>query len=59
MARRPAAQPLPRVIDTQQRVRIPNDVMDALGLEVGDHIGFEVAGDEARIFRVKWVREKK
>lgn len=45
----------PRVLDPQNRVVLPPDVVKALGLRVGDFVTFDVEGGEVRIRRVRWV----
>ena len=57
-ARRPGTRPDPRKIDSQGRIHLPPEVMDALGVKRGDHVGFEVAGSEIRLVRVKWVVDR-
>lgn len=50
--------PRPRVIDPQNRVVLPPEVMKSLGVRVGDHVSFEVDGFEVRLRRVRWVVER-
>jgi bifunctional DNA-binding transcriptional regulator/antitoxin component of YhaV-PrlF toxin-antitoxin module len=51
--------PKPRLIDRQNRVALPAEAMQALGVKAGDHVAFEVHGSEVRIHRVKWTLDKK
>ncbi len=45
----------PRLIDPQKRVILPAEVLDALNLEAGDYVGFEVSDGEVRLRKVEWV----
>ncbi len=47
----------PRLIDGQNRVALPREVLDALGVERGDHVAFEVSGNRVRLLRATWRTE--
>lgn len=61
MPRRPeeSAGPKPRLIDGQNRVALPAEVMAALNVKSGDYIAFEVAGSEIKLHRVRWALDRK
>ena len=52
-------EPKPRLIDRQNRVALPPDVLKALDVKAGDHVAFEVNGKVVNIHKVKWTIEKK
>lgn len=54
-----AAGPKPRIIDRQNRVALPADVMAVLGVKSGDYIAFDVDGNEVRLHRVRWALDKR
>ena len=47
----------PRVLDAQKRIVLPPDVLEALGLRVGDFVTFDVDGSDVRLRRVRWVED--
>lgn len=60
-ARKPAedAASKPRLIDGQNRVALPPEVLSALGVKSGDYVAFEVKGADVSVHRVKWALDKK
>lgn len=59
MARRgDADSKKPRLIDRQNRVALPPDVLAALKLEAGDYVVFEIEDGKARLHKVKWTPER-
>lgn len=48
----------PRLIDQQNRVAIPPEVLEALGADAGDYVVFEVEGGEVRLVKVRWVPDQ-
>lgn len=44
----------PRLIDQQNRVALPPEVLHALGAEAGDYVLFEVDGRTVRLVKVAW-----
>jgi bifunctional DNA-binding transcriptional regulator/antitoxin component of YhaV-PrlF toxin-antitoxin module len=52
------AFPKPRIIDTQNRVLLPPEVLEALGAGPGDYVSFQVDGPRASIYKVRWLPEK-
>lgn len=57
--RRVPQEPKPRLIDRQNRVALPQDVLKALDVQSGDHVAFDVDGDRVSIHKVRWVIDKK
>lgn len=55
---KPPLEARPRVIDHQNRVALPPEVLRALGVGKGDYVAFEVAGEEVRLRRVRWILER-
>lgn len=56
-ARKPTRKPTankPRPIDALNRVVIPAEIREALGLESGDYVVFAVEGKSARLTPVAW-----
>jgi bifunctional DNA-binding transcriptional regulator/antitoxin component of YhaV-PrlF toxin-antitoxin module len=58
VAKPPTPDPRPRVIDHQNRVALPPEVLRALGVTTGDYVAFEVSGDDVRLQRVRWVVDR-
>lgn len=44
----------PRLIDRQNRVALPPEVMEKLGVAAGDYVAFHIDAGEVRVRRVKW-----
>jgi hypothetical protein len=59
VARRTPQEPKPRLIDRQNRVALPPDVLKALSVSSGDHVAFDIEGDRVAIHKVRWVIDKK
>lgn len=57
--RKPTPDPAPRQLDAQKRMRVPDEVIQALGLDRYDFVGFKIEGDEVRIFRAAWSKQPK
>jgi bifunctional DNA-binding transcriptional regulator/antitoxin component of YhaV-PrlF toxin-antitoxin module len=41
-----------RLIDQQNRVALPGNVLDALGAKAGDYVSFEISGRDVRVIKV-------
>lgn len=52
------AEPRPRLIDRQNRVALPPEIMDALSVETGDYVAFEVEDGKVRLYKVRWVPDE-
>lgn len=50
----PRADVKPRLIDQQNRVALPTEVLNALGAKSGDYVAFEIDGKSAKLIRVVW-----
>lgn len=59
MPARESGEPKPRLIDRQNRVALPPEVLRALQVKAGDYVSFDIDGAVVRIHKVKWVVEKK
>lgn len=59
MPRRATQEPKPRLIDRQNRVALPPEVLKALGVQSGDHVAFDIEGERVTIHKVRWVIDKK
>lgn len=49
----------PRAIDAQMRVILPPEVLQALDLEAGDFVGFELDGSDVRLRKVRWAPDRR
>lgn len=58
VSRRASPDPKPRLIDAQNGVALPSDVLDALGVESGDHVAFELESGRVTLHKVRWTVEK-
>lgn len=54
MPSRTGLPPKPRLVDQHMRVVLPKEVVTALGVKAGDHVIFQVDGNEVRLKRVAW-----
>lgn len=45
----------PRLIDPQRRVILPPEVMEALHVDIGDHVAFSIEDGMVRLHRVEFV----
>lgn len=54
----PPSDAKPRLIDHQNRVALPGEVMRALGVRSGDYVAFEIKDGEVRLRKVRWVVER-
>ena len=54
----PRSESKPRAVDDQFRVVVPAEVREALGLDRGSYVVFEVEGREVRLVKVSWSAEK-
>lgn len=48
----------PRKVDQQNRVALPNEVLDTLDAEAGDYVAFEITSDGVELVKVKWVPDR-
>lgn len=55
----PEEAPKPRLIDRQNRVALPAEVMKALGVKSGDYLAFDVDGAHVTVHKVKWSIERR
>ncbi|MBI4393900.1 MAG: hypothetical protein HY556_08920 [Euryarchaeota archaeon] len=58
MSRKTATQPKPRLIDRQNRVALPSEIMSLLDAAVGDYVYFEVYQGNVTLRKVRWVPER-
>jgi len=59
MARRKVGRPSrsgPMVVGERFRIILPQPVRDALGVNVGDQVGFEIRGSTVELYRVEMRR---
>lgn len=54
-SRKPPPATRPRLIDTQMRVILPQEVVDALKVKEGDYVAFTVDSGGVHLRRVEWV----
>lgn len=59
MAKRKPKPDKPRALDTLNRVVIPPEVREAIGVESGDYVIFKVEGKRAYIVPVEWAERTK
>ena len=57
--KRDTAEPKPRLIDRQNRVALPTEVMKALEVKAGDYVAFHVEDAIVRLHKVRWSIERK
>lgn len=50
--------PPPRAIDRANRVVLPPEVMAALGVKEGDHIGFRIDGKRVTLHKARWLLDE-
>jgi bifunctional DNA-binding transcriptional regulator/antitoxin component of YhaV-PrlF toxin-antitoxin module len=56
----PSGEPAtkPRLIDSQNRVTLPGEVLEALGVGIGDYVAFDIKNGIVSLHRVRWALDK-
>ena len=58
VARKSGIETKPRLIDAQNRIALPSEVLQHLGVKAGDYVSLELVGGEVKVRRVRWEVEK-
>lgn len=48
----------PRIIDPSRRLILPQEVLDAMGVKPGDHLGFKIDGKKVHLVKATWNLEE-